>query len=190
MIKVVFCLRRRAEFTAQEFQSHWFDVHAPLVRKHQEALRIARYVQLHTDHGPMTEKLRAFRGSPAPYDGIAEIWYASLARAGRASGTTRRHDAPAGSCGTTRSVSSICPAPRSGSPRKEKSSRRERQRRTHDECRRCGPGGQAPLPVTGKTLRPVFRQDPVLKLALGQLRRRRRLRLHGRTAVDELEIVV
>ena len=78
MIKVVFCLRRRTDLTAREFQSHWFDVHAPLVRKHRDALRIARYVQLHTDHGPMTEKLRAFRGSPEPYDGIAEIWYASL----------------------------------------------------------------------------------------------------------------
>ena len=78
MIKVVFCLRRRTDLTAQEFQSHWFDVHAPLVRKHREALRIARYVQLHTDHGPMTEKLRGFRGAPEPYDGIAEIWYAGL----------------------------------------------------------------------------------------------------------------
>lgn len=77
MIKVVFCLRRREDLTAQQFQDHWFDVHAPLVRKHQHVLRIRRYVQLHTDHGPMTERLRGFRGSPEPYDGVAEIWYAS-----------------------------------------------------------------------------------------------------------------
>jgi len=36
-----------------------------------------RYIQVHTDHGPFLEKLRAFRGSPEPYDGVAEIWYES-----------------------------------------------------------------------------------------------------------------
>ena len=78
VIKVVFCLRRSASLSSREFQTHWFDVHAPLVRKHRHVLRIERYVQLHTDHGPMTERLRAFRGSPEPYDGIAEIWYENL----------------------------------------------------------------------------------------------------------------
>jgi len=78
MIKVVFCLRRHASLTAREFQTHWYEIHAPLVRKHREVLRIARYVQLHTDHGPMSERLGAFRGAPEPYDGIAEIWYRSL----------------------------------------------------------------------------------------------------------------
>ena len=36
-----------------------------------------RYIQVHTDYGPFLEKLRAFRGSPEPYDGVAEIWYES-----------------------------------------------------------------------------------------------------------------
>ena len=78
MIKVVFCLRRSVSLSSQAFRSHWFDVHAPLVRKHRHVLGIQRYVQLHTDHGPMTERLRTFRGSPEPYDGIAEIWYENL----------------------------------------------------------------------------------------------------------------
>jgi hypothetical protein len=52
-------------------------MHAPLVRKHQKALRIVRYIQFHADFGPLTEKLRAFRNSPEPYDGVAEIWYES-----------------------------------------------------------------------------------------------------------------
>jgi hypothetical protein len=52
-------------------------MHAPLVRKHQKALRIVRYIQFHSDFGPLTEKLRAFRNSPEPYDGVAEIWYES-----------------------------------------------------------------------------------------------------------------
>src|SRR5262249_11371270 len=53
---------------------HWYEIHAPLVRKHQKALRIVRYIQFHSDLGPLTEKLRAFRHSPEPYDGVAEIW--------------------------------------------------------------------------------------------------------------------
>ncbi|MDX8528425.1 EthD domain-containing protein [Mesorhizobium sp. MSK_1335] len=40
-------------------------------------LRISRYVQVHTGYGPFLEKLRAFRGSPEPYDGVADIWYES-----------------------------------------------------------------------------------------------------------------
>ena len=77
MIKVVFCLRRLASLSFTEFSQHWFNIHAPLVLQHREALRIARYVQLHTDHRPMTERLRGFRNSPEPYDGVAEIWYES-----------------------------------------------------------------------------------------------------------------
>jgi uncharacterized protein (TIGR02118 family) len=77
MVKISFCLRRLPELTSQEFQRHWYEVHAPLVRKHQKVLRIIRYVQFHSDFGLLTEKLRAFRNSPEPYDGVAEIWYES-----------------------------------------------------------------------------------------------------------------
>jgi len=42
-----------------------------------DALRIVRYIQFHSDLGPLTEKLRSFRHSPEPYDGVAEIWYES-----------------------------------------------------------------------------------------------------------------
>lgn len=77
MIKVVFCLRRLTSLSFADFSEHWFNVHAPLVIQHRKALRIARYVQLHADYSPMTERLRGFRGSPEPYDGVAEIWYES-----------------------------------------------------------------------------------------------------------------
>jgi hypothetical protein len=77
MVKIVFCLRRLPQLTPQEFQRYWYQVHAPLVRKHQKALRIVRYVQFHSDFGPLTQKLLAFRNSPEPYDGLAEIWYES-----------------------------------------------------------------------------------------------------------------
>ena len=75
MIKITFCLRRLPQLTHEEFVRHWYEAHAPLVRKHQQVLRIVRYVQFHTDMGALTEKLRAFRDSPDPFDGIAEIWY-------------------------------------------------------------------------------------------------------------------
>ena len=76
-MKVIYCLRRLPTLSHEEFLRHWFEVHAPLVRAHQRDLRISRYVQVHTDYGPFLEKLRAFRGSPEPYDGVAEIWYES-----------------------------------------------------------------------------------------------------------------
>jgi len=78
MIKLVFCLRRRAELTREEFQRYWRDEHAPLVRKHKDALGILRYVQVHTDYGPMTDALRKSRGGGEPYDGVAELWYESI----------------------------------------------------------------------------------------------------------------
>jgi uncharacterized protein (TIGR02118 family) len=77
MIKILFCLRRLPTLSAQEFQKYWYEVHAPLVRKHQQPLRIARYVQFHSDLGEITQKLTAFRDSPEPFDGVAEIWYES-----------------------------------------------------------------------------------------------------------------
>ena len=77
MVKITFCLRKVDQLSPQEFQRHWYEIHAPLVRKHQKARRIVRYVQFHSDFGPLTEKLRTFRNSPDPYDGVAEIWYES-----------------------------------------------------------------------------------------------------------------
>lgn len=77
MVKISFCLRRHPGMTHEEFLRYWEKIHAPLVRQHQVALRIVRYVQLHTELGPLTSRLQAFRDSPEPYDGIAEIWYES-----------------------------------------------------------------------------------------------------------------
>ena len=78
MIKLNFALRRLPELSRQEFQRIWRDEHALLVEKHREALRIRRYVQLHTMEHEMNETLRASRGGPEPFDGIAEIWWSSL----------------------------------------------------------------------------------------------------------------
>jgi uncharacterized protein (TIGR02118 family) len=77
MIKIVFCLRRLSKMSLPEFQRYWFDVHAPLVRRHRDVLRISKYTQLHSDLGELTQRLTAFRNAPEPYDGVAEIWYDS-----------------------------------------------------------------------------------------------------------------
>lgn len=77
MIKISFCLRRRPGLSHEEFLAYWKNSHGTLVREYQAVLRIARYLQFHGEFGPLTSKLMAFRGSPEPYDGIAEIWYES-----------------------------------------------------------------------------------------------------------------
>lgn len=75
MIKISFCLRRRTGLSHEEFLDYWKCVHGALVLQYKAVLRISRYTQFHGDFGPITSKLVAFRGSPAPYDGIAEICY-------------------------------------------------------------------------------------------------------------------
>lgn len=78
MIKLVFALRRRPELSREAFQRYWIEQHAPLVRRHAAALQIARYVQAHSLDHPMNALLRAGRGGPEPFDGVAELWWESL----------------------------------------------------------------------------------------------------------------
>jgi uncharacterized protein (TIGR02118 family) len=78
MIKLVFCLRRKPELTREQFQEYWYTTHAPLVRKNAEALRIRRYVQVHTRDTPMNAAIQGSRNAPPEYDGVAELWFDSL----------------------------------------------------------------------------------------------------------------
>jgi uncharacterized protein (TIGR02118 family) len=75
MIKLVFCLRRLPHLSRAEFQRYWREMHAPLVRRHAATLGIRRYVQLHTLEHPSQDALRASRGGPEAYDGVAELWW-------------------------------------------------------------------------------------------------------------------
>ncbi len=80
MIKLTFCLRRKPEMTVEEFQRYWRDVHAPLVAERAEVLGIRRYVQVHTVHPEVNDRLRGRNGgSPEAFDGVAEIWLDDLA---------------------------------------------------------------------------------------------------------------
>jgi uncharacterized protein (TIGR02118 family) len=74
-----FSLRRRADLTRDEFQTHWRDRHAPLVARHADSLRIRRYVQTHARTSEVAAGQSAARGSELDvYDGQAELWWDSL----------------------------------------------------------------------------------------------------------------
>lgn len=78
MVKLVFCLHRLSHLSREEFQRYWWETHGPLVRRHAKALRIQRYVQLHTaPDEALNAALRASRGGPEAFDGIAELWWES-----------------------------------------------------------------------------------------------------------------
>jgi uncharacterized protein (TIGR02118 family) len=78
MVKLVFCARRLPHLSRAEFQAYWHETHGPLVRRHAATLRIRRYVQVHMLDHPVQDGLRASRGGPEPYDGVAELWWDSL----------------------------------------------------------------------------------------------------------------
>lgn len=77
MVKLVFCLRRRAGMSPEEFRRYWRDVHAPLVASHAAALGIRRYVQLHPTAADTAAGIAGTRGAPEPFDGVAELWFDS-----------------------------------------------------------------------------------------------------------------
>jgi len=77
MVKLVFCLHRLPALSRADFQRYWRERHGPLVRRHAATLRIRRYVQLHSCDDPLNDVLRASRGAPESYDGIAELWWES-----------------------------------------------------------------------------------------------------------------
>ena len=80
MIKLVYCIVRRADMTAEKFHRTWLVHHAPLVESVAEALHALRYVQSHTVHADINDLLQSSRGGMQPaYDGITEIWWNSLA---------------------------------------------------------------------------------------------------------------
>lgn len=93
MIKITFCLRRRADLTQPAFQDYWLNRHAPLVASVQTAIRMRRYVQTHAITTAFDEPIRASRDAPEPFDGIAELWWENLDELARGFGTKEGRDA-------------------------------------------------------------------------------------------------
>jgi uncharacterized protein (TIGR02118 family) len=100
VIKLVFGLTRKDGLTREEFQRYWRETHAPLVASVAETLNIRRYVQVHTVDDAINDPIRASRGGPPSYDGVAELWWDSLetlaapgqTEAGRAAGALLLED--------------------------------------------------------------------------------------------------
>ena len=78
MIKLTFCLHRLPHLSREAFQDDWFNNHAPLVASVRDALKIRRYVQLHSLPNAEDAPFAHVRGAPGPYDGVAQLWWDSL----------------------------------------------------------------------------------------------------------------
>ncbi|MEL7027855.1 MAG: EthD domain-containing protein, partial [Pseudomonadota bacterium] len=78
MLTMTFCLHRLPSLSQEEFSEYWFEKHAPVVASVRDALKIQRYVQFHGAMNEIDEVLRATRGSPEGYDGVAQLWWESV----------------------------------------------------------------------------------------------------------------
>jgi len=75
VIKLTFCLVRAPHLTREAFQDYWRNTHGPLVASVKDVLRIRRYVQLHSLPDDISADIRASRGGPGAYDGVAQLWW-------------------------------------------------------------------------------------------------------------------
>jgi uncharacterized protein (TIGR02118 family) len=80
MLKLIMCVRRLPELTREEFDRHWRDKHAPLVRRHSAVLGIRKYIQTIPLPNPVAQtSLQSGRGTePVDFDGCAELWWDDL----------------------------------------------------------------------------------------------------------------
>lgn len=78
MVKLVYCVRKRADLGDEEFHDYWLNQHGPLVARLAPGLNLRRYVQSHIIPAELHEIIQATRGLRAPYDGLAELWWDSL----------------------------------------------------------------------------------------------------------------
>ena len=78
MVKLVYCLRKRADISSEELYRYWLNDHGSLVRRFAEAIKAKKYVQSHTVAPDMNQTFREGRGLAEPYDGITEVWWEDL----------------------------------------------------------------------------------------------------------------
>ena len=78
MVKLVYCVRKRAELSREAFRKYWLEQHGPLVLRFAEALRAKKYIQSHTIEPEINDAIVKSRGLAPPYDGIAEVWWEDI----------------------------------------------------------------------------------------------------------------
>lgn len=88
MYKVMFCVRRKRELSLEEFQRHWLEVHAPLVKQSAGELGVRRYIQNHAIGLTQNRERPGPTWSDELYDGVAEVWIDEAARAAAGSSPT------------------------------------------------------------------------------------------------------
>ena len=77
MIKLVYCVARKADMPQEEFFRYWKENHGPLVKSFAETLNAKRYVQSHRIDSPLNAIATQARSSAEGYDGVTEIWWES-----------------------------------------------------------------------------------------------------------------
>ncbi|MGH7813631.1 MAG: EthD domain-containing protein [Candidatus Binataceae bacterium] len=65
MIKLVYCVTKLPNLSAEEFHRYWRDVHGPIAAR---IPGVRKYVQSHAID-------RALGGRMPSYDGVAELWF-------------------------------------------------------------------------------------------------------------------
>lgn len=93
MIKLVYCLRRRADVTPEKFYDYWRKQHGLKVAAIADAIHAVKYVQSHTCSPALNQILLESRGLAPAYDGITEVWWESEETLIAALGTKQGSDA-------------------------------------------------------------------------------------------------
>ena len=79
MVELVYCLKKRDDIDSDRFYHCWLEQHGPLVKSVSEAIGASRYVQSHTTLPELNALMIESRGLQAPYDGVTEVWWESMA---------------------------------------------------------------------------------------------------------------
>ena len=77
MIKVIYCIRRKAELSPEAFQDYWKNVHGQLLMEHRHTLRLAGYVQTSPTVNAYSVSVERKHMLDTPYDGVAELYWGS-----------------------------------------------------------------------------------------------------------------
>jgi len=93
MIKLVYCLRKRADVQDAEFHRYWLENHGPLVRGFAQAIGARKYIQSHTVLPALNEAFAASRDLATAYDGITEVWWDDAAALEAGMGTAEGQEA-------------------------------------------------------------------------------------------------
>jgi len=78
MIKYVYCLRKRADLTDEEFHTYWKE-NATFIRGLAKLCGRKKYIQSHKLDTPLNDEFVRSRGFDSPpYDGVTELWWNSM----------------------------------------------------------------------------------------------------------------